>query len=156
MLYALAFFTPTVSLDESRGTATTDEKIVQAIGYRGTAIQLYSVPPYVCSTFVAIIACWTSDYYRHRGAFVVMASVIAVAGYAIYFTSTTPNVLYGSLFLMIIGAYTVAPLQSTWMRECRHIKLADTIANNLDPFYKRVTGISMGFISTNSGGILST
>lgn len=102
MLYALAFFTPT---------------IVQAIGYTGTSIQLYSVPPYVCSAFVAIVACWTSDYYRHRGLFVILAGLIAMAGYAVYFASTTPNVLYGSLFLMIIGAYTVAPLQSTWMRE---------------------------------------
>lgn len=31
-----------------------------------------------------------------------------------------------------------------------------TAANNLAPFYRRVTGITMGFISTNSGGILST
>jgi hypothetical protein len=30
------------------------------------------------------------------------------------------------------------------------------IANNLAPFYKRVTGITLGFIATNSGGILST
>lgn len=33
---------------------------------------------------------------------------------------------------------------------------ADETANNLDPFYKRSTGIAMGFVSTNSGGILST
>lgn len=29
-------------------------------------------------------------------------------------------------------------------------------ANNLAPFYRRVTGITMGFVATNSGGILST
>jgi hypothetical protein len=34
-----------------------------------------------------------------------------------YLSSTNPNVLYASLFLQIMGVYTVAPLQSTWMRE---------------------------------------
>lgn len=34
-----------------------------------------------------------------------------------YYTSTDPNVLYASLFLQVIGAYTVAPLQSVWMRK---------------------------------------
>ena len=38
----------------------------------------------------------------------------------------------------------MAPLLSSWQ------------PNNLAPYYKRVTGIAFGFISTNSGGILST
>jgi len=58
--------------------------------------------------------------------------------------STNNQVLYGSLFLQVIGAYTMAPLLSSWQ------------PNNLAPYYKRVTGIAFGFISTNSGGILST
>ncbi|RSH90376.1 hypothetical protein EHS25_000981 [Saitozyma podzolica] len=128
-LYGLAYFAPT---------------IVGGLGYKGTQVQLYSVPPYVCSAFVALTACWTSDYFRHRGLFVVAASLISVVGYAMYLGSTNTHVLYASLFLQVIGAYTVAPLQSTWM------------PNNLAPFYKRVTGITLGFIATNSGGILST
>jgi hypothetical protein len=32
-----------------------------------------------------------------------------------YYTSTNTNVLYASLFLQVIGAYTVAPMQSVWM-----------------------------------------
>ena len=58
--------------------------------------------------------------------------------------STNGQVLYASLFLQVIGAYTMAPLLSSWQ------------PNNLAPYYKRVTGIAFGFISTNSGGILST
>lgn len=66
---------------------------------------------------MAVAACWTSDYLKHRGAFVVLASLFSIAGYAMYYTSTNANVLYASLFLQVIGAYTVAPLQSVWMRE---------------------------------------
>lgn len=61
-----------------------------------------------------------------------------------FLASTNKQVLYGSLFLQVIGAYTLAPLLSSWM------------PNNLAPYYKRTTGIAFGFISTNSGGILST
>jgi predicted MFS family arabinose efflux permease len=57
------------------------------------------------------------DRIRHRGAFVVGAGCISIAGYAMYLSSTNPQVLYASLFLQIIGVYTVAPLQSTWMRK---------------------------------------
>jgi MFS family permease len=118
--------------------------IVQAIGYKGTDIQLYSVPPYVCSAAFALASCYASDYFKVRGPFVILASCVSIVGYAMYLSSTRGNVLYASLFLQVIGTYTIAPLQSTWM------------SNNLSPFYKRVTGITMGFISTNSGGILST
>jgi predicted MFS family arabinose efflux permease len=57
------------------------------------------------------------DRLRHRGTFVVIAGCVSIAGYAMYLSSTNPNVLYASLFLQIMGVYTVAPLQSTWMRK---------------------------------------
>ncbi|WWD06422.1 hypothetical protein V865_004512 [Kwoniella europaea PYCC6329] len=128
-LYSLAYFAPT---------------IVQGLGYKGISIQLHSVPPYACSAFVAVVACYMSDRLRHRGSFIVGASIISIIGYAMFLGSTNHHTLYGSLFLQVIGAYTMAPLLSTWM------------PNNLAPYYTRVTGIAFGFISTNSGGILST
>lgn len=75
------------------------------------------MPPYVCSTFTALVACYAGDRLRHRGAFVVGAGCLSIIGYAMYLSSTNPQVLYTSLFFQIIGVYTVAPLQSTWMRE---------------------------------------
>ena len=99
------------------GIDADDPAIVQAIGYRGTSIQLHSVPPYVCSTFTSLVACYVGDRMRHRGTFVVVAGCVSIVGYAMYLSSTNPNVLYASLFLQIMGVYTVAPLQSTWMRE---------------------------------------
>jgi MFS family permease len=128
-LYALAFFIPT---------------IVQGLGYRGISTQLHSVPPYACSAVFAIASCYFSDSFRHRGLFVIVSALISIVGYALFLASTDNQVLYGSVFLQVIGAYTMAPLLSSWM------------PNNLAPYYKRVTGIAFGFISTNSGGILST
>ncbi|BEJ10795.1 hypothetical protein CspHIS471_0102170 [Cutaneotrichosporon sp. HIS471] len=129
MLYGMAYFSPT---------------IVGSLGYKGTKIQLMSVPPYVVSAVFALACCWASDRLKMRGPFVILSALVSVIGYAMYRGSTDKHVRYGALFLQVMGAYTVAPLQSTWM------------PNNLAPFYRRVTGITMGFIATNSGGILST
>lgn len=51
---------------------------------------------------------------------------------------------YGSLFLSIPGTYLAAPTLSTWS------------ANNAAPHTRRATAIAIGFIMTNSGGILAT
>ena len=100
MLFAMAYFSPT---------------IVGAIGYKGIAIQLYGVPPYVVSTFVAFSTCYYSDHIRHRGSFIVMAACMSIVGYGIYLGTAQPKALYASLFFQVMGAYVSAPLTSTWM-----------------------------------------
>lgn len=90
---------------------------MQTLGYKGTKIQLYSVPPYVVSTFVAFGCCYLSDKWNHRGGFVIFAAVLSIVGYAMFLGSTDKHVLYAALFFQIMGAYTVAPLQSTWNGE---------------------------------------
>ncbi|CAD6569028.1 MAG: hypothetical protein CYPHOPRED_003028 [Cyphobasidiales sp. Tagirdzhanova-0007] len=128
MLFGLAYFAPT---------------IVQAIGYKGTSNQLHTVPPYACATGASIFVVY-SDRLRQRGIFVIIMACISTTGYAMYLGSSKHNVLYASLFLQVIGTCTIAALQTTWM------------ANNLAPYFKRATGITLGFITTNCGGILST
>jgi hypothetical protein len=58
--------------------------------------------------------------------------------------SQSHSVQYGSLFLSIPGTYMVAPTLCTWL------------ANNAAPHTRRATAIAIGFILTNSGGILAT
>lgn len=118
--------------------------IVQGLGYKGTYIQLYSVPPYAVSAVLSLFICYWSDYSRHRGGFIIFSAVLSLIGYALYLSFTDKRVRYCSLFFQVMGAYVGAPLLSTWM------------PNNLAPFYRRVTGIVLGFVVTNCGGILST
>lgn len=87
------------------------------MGYKGTKIQLYSVPPYAASAFFSLAMCYLSDRWGSRGPFIIFAALISVAGYAMFLGSTNYNVLYGALFLQVIGTYTIAPMQSTWMRK---------------------------------------
>lgn len=92
----------------------------------------------------ATISAWISDRYRCRGLVLVLSSLMCVIGFAMFLGSTRHSVQYGSLFFSIPGTYIVAPTISTW------------VANNATPHTRRATAIAVGFILTNSGGILAT
>ncbi|KAF9460248.1 major facilitator superfamily domain-containing protein [Collybia nuda] len=129
VLYGLAYFTPS---------------ILQGLGYAATGAQLMSVPPFATAFFVSLISAFISDRY-HCGGFVTMFNcTLCVIGFAMYLGSQSASVKYGSLFLSITGTYCAAPALSTWS------------ANNAAPHARRATAIAIGFIMTNSGGILAT
>lgn len=71
-------------------------------------------------------------------------TLIAIVGYAMWLGTSNTKVLYGAIVLQISGIYSVAGIFGVWN------------SNNLSPSYKRATGIVMGFVTTNLGGILST
>ncbi|KAF7359095.1 MFS domain-containing protein [Mycena sanguinolenta] len=129
VLYSLAYFTPS---------------IIQTLGYTAAKAQLMSVPPFAVAFVVAMIAAWISDRYKCRGIVSSVCSVFCIIGFAMFLRSKNHHVQYGSLFLSIPGTYAMAPAISTWN------------ANNAAPHVRRATAIAIGFIMTNSGGILAT
>ncbi|KAJ6503584.1 major facilitator superfamily domain-containing protein [Mycena sanguinolenta] len=106
--------------------------------------QLMSVPPFSVALVVSVITSWISDRYQCRGAVTVFCSVLCTVGFGMFLGSENHKVQYGSLFLSIPGIYSLAPTVSTWN------------ANNSAPHFRRSTAIAIGFIMTNSGGILAT
>ncbi|KAH9023853.1 MFS general substrate transporter [Lactarius pseudohatsudake] len=129
MIYGLANFTPT---------------IVNALGHSPNYTQLLTVPPYACSFVFSIVSAYFCDKYKNRSVMATVCALISVAGYAMFLGSDDKNVNYGALYLQIIGSYAAAPCLSTWN------------ANNVQPHYRRATAIAIGFIATNTGGIVST
>ncbi|KAJ6500774.1 major facilitator superfamily domain-containing protein [Mycena sanguinolenta] len=129
VLYSLAYFTPS---------------IIQTLGYTAAKAQLMSVPPFAVAFVVAMVTAWISDRYKCRGIVSSVCSVFCVIGFAMFLRSKNHHVQYGSLFLSIPGTYAMAPAISTWN------------ANNAAPHVRRATAIAIGFIMTNSGGILAT
>ncbi|KAF9459860.1 major facilitator superfamily domain-containing protein [Collybia nuda] len=129
ILYGLAYFTPS---------------IVQSLGYSATRTQLMSVPPFATAFFVNLVAAYISDHYHCRGFVTMFSCTLCIIGFAMYLASSSPSVKYGSLFLSIPGTYCSAPALSTWG------------ANNAAPHARRATAIAIGFIVSNSGGILAT
>ncbi|KAG6819012.1 hypothetical protein H0H93_016375, partial [Arthromyces matolae] len=129
LVYGLAYFTPS---------------IVASLGYINANAQLYSVPPFAVAFVVTIITSYLSDRYGARGLVSMFSGVLATIGFAMFYAAHSNHVKYGSLFLSITGAYAAAPALSTWS------------ANNAAPYTRRATAIAIGFVMTNSGGILAT
>ncbi|KAJ3910154.1 major facilitator superfamily domain-containing protein [Lentinula edodes] len=129
VLYSLAYFAPS---------------IIQGLGYTAAKAQLMTVPPFAVGFVVAMISAFISDRYQCRGLIVIVSSLFCVIGFAMFLGSRSHHIQYGSLFFSIPGTYTTAPTLSAWS------------SNNAAPQTRRATAIAIGFIMTNSGGILAT
>jgi len=129
ILYGLAYFAPS---------------IVQGLGFTASRAQLMSVPPFAVAFVLTMIGAYISDRYRCRGFVSMFSSVLCIIGFAIFLGSKSHRIQYASLFFSIPGTYLAAPTLSTWS------------ANNAAPHARRATAIAIGFIMTNSGGILAT
>lgn len=127
--FGLAYFLPT---------------IVSVLGYAGDRAQLMSVPPYAVAFVMFLVSSYFSDRYRQRGATILFFTILSTIGFAMFLGSDHPHVRYGSLFLLVPGAYCTAPPLGTW------------IANNSAPQMRRATAIALLTTMTNTGGILST
>ncbi|KAJ5382489.1 hypothetical protein N7517_000400 [Penicillium concentricum] len=128
-LFGLAYFTPS---------------IVNGFGYSTTKTQLLTVPPFVSAFIVTLVMAYVSDRYRQRGIAAMVTWAIAIIGVCIFYKGRSMAVRYTSLFLMITGVYATAPSLISW------------VPNNTAAHTRRATAIAMAFISTNTGGIVST
>ena len=110
-----------------------------------------------------MISSYISDHYHCRGFVSIFSSLLCIVGFSMFLGMWTHNlsiaealnvvdlsvsknhhIQYASLFFSIPGTYTLLPTFSTW------------VANNASPHVRRATAIAIGFIMTNSGGILAT
>ena len=129
ILFGLDYFAPT---------------IIRSMGYSPTHTQLMSVPPYATTFVVSVAIAFLGDRWGQRGYSLVFSGVIAMVGYILFLTSTHTSVLYGSIFLQTMGAFTSASAVGTWN------------VNNVQPHYKRSTAVGPGLALANFGGVLST
>jgi len=128
-LYGLALFLPT---------------IVAELGFSPNDTQLLSVGPFVAGFIATMVTAYFSDRYNQRAIPVILISILSVVGFGMYLGTSNKWVAYGSMYLSVPGIYAaIAPLIA-WM------------SNNSEPHYRRATSIAIGFVATNSGGILST
>ncbi|KLJ09713.1 hypothetical protein EMPG_14860 [Blastomyces silverae] len=128
-LFGLAYFTPS---------------IVQALGYSPTRTQLLTVPPFACAFVATMISAYFADRYKQRGATAVCTSIIALIGAGMALKVRSIASRYASIFLLVTGVYAAAPSFISW------------VTNNTAGHVRRATAIAMIFVSTNSGGIVST
>ncbi|PGG95543.1 hypothetical protein AJ79_09998 [Helicocarpus griseus UAMH5409] len=128
-LFGLAYFTPS---------------IVQSLGYPPITTQLLTVPPFATGFLCTMLSAYLSDRYKQRGLTAIATSLISLVGAVMTLKTRTVASRYASLFLLITGIYATAPSLISW------------VPNNSAGHVRRATAIALGFISTNSGGIVST
>ncbi|KAH6908856.1 major facilitator superfamily domain-containing protein [Coprinopsis sp. MPI-PUGE-AT-0042] len=129
VLYGLAYFAPS---------------IVQGLGYTPAKTQLMTVPPFAAAFIVTMLGAFVSDKNGCRGMISIFSFILCIIGFSIFLVAHDHHSRYISLFFSICGVYLSAPSLSTWN------------ANNAAPHTRRATAIAIGFIMTNSGGILAT
>jgi predicted MFS family arabinose efflux permease len=126
------------------GLANFAPSIVRSMGYEGTKLQLFTVPPFAIAFFATMISAYAADRYRARGVTAICTSLLAVAGFALFLWSKSVAAHYTALCLMITGIYSTSPSLISWM------------PNNTAAGTRRATAVALAFVSSNSGGILST
>jgi len=114
------------------------------MGYSPVHTQLMSVPPYATTFVVSVAIAFLADRWGQRGYGLFVSGILAMVGYILFLTSTHTSVLYGSIFLQTMGAFTSASAVGTWN------------VNNVQPHYKRSTAVGFGLAMANFGGVLST
>lgn len=128
-LFGLSYFTPS---------------IVSTLGFDQTRTQLLSVPPFACAFFVTMLLAYIADRYKQRGLTAIVGNCIALIGFSIFLTQRAKEARYAALVLMVVGVYSSAPSLISW------------IPNTVSAHSRRATAVAMGFVATNSGGIVST
>ncbi|ORY71807.1 major facilitator superfamily domain-containing protein [Pseudomassariella vexata] len=118
--------------------------VLADLGWTATKAQLYSVPPYVMASVVAIGIAFVSDKTRMRGLWLALFTLIAITGFSILRWSHNPSLKYMGVFFCTVGAFPGGPGFLSW-----------GLNNASGPAVRAVSG---GWIVTigTLGGVLAT
>ncbi|KAK8038062.1 MFS general substrate transporter [Apiospora phragmitis] len=106
------------------------------LGWKAEKAQLYSVPPYVLASAVAIAISF-------RGIYLALFTLVGITGFAVLRWSTSDNIKYMGIYFVAIGAFPGGPGFLSW-----------GLNNSAGPAVRAVTGgwiVSLGTM----GGILA-
>ena len=105
--------------------------ILRSLGYSAITTQLYSVPPWAVAFALSMIVATASDYYKKRFIFILPLLLITVVGIIILLNvHDSVSVRYGALFMVVMGAFSTAPVVVCWFstnRESTFIPSHSTI-----------------------------
>lgn len=102
VLYSLSFFLPTIIAD---------------LGFATWQAQLMTVPPNALASISIWGTVWLSSRWNLRAPFIIGAALVAIIGYIILLTCTTPGLQYFGIHLATAGVYTGNSLLLSWPSE---------------------------------------
>ncbi|KAK8034487.1 hypothetical protein PG993_009482 [Apiospora rasikravindrae] len=113
------------------------------LGWKAEKAQLYSVPPYVVASAVAIAISFVSDKTKKRGIYLALFALLGITGFAVLRWSTNDNIKYMGIYFVAMGAFPGGPGFLSW-----------GLNNSAGPAVRAVTSgwiVSLGTM----GGILA-
>jgi nitrate/nitrite transporter NarK len=81
------------------------------MGYSNEQSQLMTVPPYVVGCVATIAGGYLADRSKKRGVYMNFFCVIAIIGFLLVFTTTSPHVQYAGTFFVVSGYVLLRPFQ---------------------------------------------
>ncbi|OAX44296.1 MFS general substrate transporter [Rhizopogon vinicolor AM-OR11-026] len=102
VLYSFSFFLPT---------------IIAGLGFQTWQAQLMTVPPNVLASLSIWTTVWVSSKYNARAPFIIGAAIVAIIGYILLITCTSPGLQYFGVHLTAAGIYTGNSLLLSWPGE---------------------------------------
>ncbi|KIJ64455.1 hypothetical protein HYDPIDRAFT_90046 [Hydnomerulius pinastri MD-312] len=102
VLYSLSFFLPT---------------IIAGLGFQTWQAQLMTVPPNTLASLSIWGTVWLSSRWNARAPFIIASAVVAIVGYIVLITCTTPGLQYFGVHLAAAGVYTGNSLLLSWPGE---------------------------------------
>lgn len=129
----------------SYGYAYFAATIVKSLDYSPIQTQFHSVPPWVAAFGFSMGLAFISDKTRHRAAYAIFSSLVAMAGFIMLLANhTNIKVRYGGLFLIACGLYSAMPLIICWT------------SMNFAGHHRRSVGTGWQIGFGNIGGIIAT
>jgi sugar phosphate permease len=118
--------------------------VLNDLGWTNTQAQLYSVPPYVLASAVAIAIAFISDKTKMRGAYLAGFTLLGITGFAVLRWAPGASLKYMGIYFCAIGAFPGGPGFLSW-----------GLNNASGPAVRAVSGawiVTLG----SAGGILAT
>ena len=129
--YSTSFFTPT---------------ILSQLGWTAVRAQILSIPIYVVSALICLMAAFITDRLRHRYAFAMLGIVVSSIGYIILLAQDSVGISarYLAVYLVMAGDYITQPITLVWL------------SNNMGGHYKRSINAAMQVGFGNVAGIIAS
>ena len=140
-LYGICFHTVGVPIS-SLGTFLPT--VINELGYTPAQAQLLSIPPYILTFILTMVAAVYAERTKLRAPFIIASSALAIVGFIILIVSYRPGVAYGGAVLATSGSYCTAAIVAGWP------------ANNVSGQTKRAIASAVQISVGNLGGIVGS
>lgn len=118
--------------------------VLADLGWTATKAQLYSVPPYVLASAVAIAIAFISDKTKKRGIYLALFTFLGITGFSVLRWASSSNLKYMGIYFVAIGAFPGGPGFLSW-----------GLNNAAGPAVRAVSGGYIVALGT-AGGIVAT